>query len=291
MISAGFRKEHEMSIQMSTAASTMRELQKKIDVIANNIANVNTTGYKRQEARFSDALVQSIERQAQPQQEGGRITPPGLRIGSGAKLAQMSIRSEQGSAQLTGRDLDFMIEGDSGYFRVASDGTTRYTRDGSFQLQPVLNSDQVRLVTSSGDSVLDSNNQPIVFDRDYEAIKVNANGVMEVTFKDQANQPVSFQLSIARVNRPNLLEKAGGNLYQLPGNEPEQIAIGTLQVVNLSQQNDKKLQIKQGALETANVDMTEEMTELISTQRLIQSQGRAISFADDMMGLVNTMRG
>lgn len=280
-----------MSIQMNTAASTMRELQKKVDVIANNISNVNTTGYKRLEANFSDTLVQSIERQAQPQQEVGRITPYGIRIGSGAKVAQTSIRSEQGSILATDRPLDFMIQGDSGYFRVASEGMTRYTRDGSFQLQPVLNSNQVRLVTSSGDSVLTSNDQPIIFDGDYEAIKVSENGTIQVTYKDPLKQPAQFQLSIAKINRPNLLEKVGGNLFQLPGTEAEQIANGTLQVINLAQQNDRSIKIKQGALELSNVDLTEEMTELIATQRLIQSQGRAISFADDMMGLVNTIRG
>lgn len=280
-----------MNIQMNTAASTMRELQKKVDIIANNISNVNTTGYKRFEANFSDTLVQSMERQAHSQHEVGRITPYGIRIGSGAKVAQTSIRSEQGSILATDRPLDFMIQGDAGYFRVDSEGTTRYTRDGSFQLQPVLNSNQVRLVTSLGDSVLTSNNQPIVFDGDYDAIKVSENGTIQVTYKDPSKQPAQFQLGIAKINQRNLLEKVGGNLFQLPGTEVEQIANGTLQVLNLAQQNDGSIKIKQGALEMSNVNLTEEMTELITTQRLIQSQGRAISFADDMMGLVNTIRG
>jgi flagellar basal-body rod protein FlgG len=280
-----------MSIQMLSAATTMRELQKKVDIIANNISNVNTNGYKRQEANFSDTLVQSMERQAQPQHEIGRITPYGLRIGSGAKIAQTSLRSEQGSILTTDRPLDFMIQGSNGFFRVASEGKIRYTRDGSFQVQPVLNSTQVRLVTSSGDSVLDSNNLPISFDGDYDAIKVDENGTVQVTFRDPLKQPAQFQLSIARVNRPNLLEKVGGNLFQLPGTEAEQVANGTLQVMNLAEQNDGTFKIKQGSLEMSNVDLTEEMTELISTQRLIQSQGKAISFADDMMGLVNTVRG
>lgn len=280
-----------MSIQMNAAATTMRELQKKVDVIANNIANVNTTGYKRQEANFSDTLVQSIDRQAHLQNEIGRTTPYGIRIGSGAKMAQTSLRSEQGSILTTDRPLDFVIQGSSGYFRVASDGGMRYTRDGSFKLQPVLNSNQLRLVTSSGDSVLDNNNQPIAFDADYDKLKVDPNGMIQVTFKDPSRQSAEIQLSIAKVNRPNLLEKTGGNLYQLPGNEADQVANGTLQVINLSQQNDGTIIIKQGALEMSNVDMTEEMSELITTQRLIQSQGRSISFANDMMGLVNTIRG
>lgn len=280
-----------MNIQMNSAATSMRELQKKVDVIANNISNVNTNGYKRQEANFSDTLVQSITRQAGANNEIGRVTPNGLRIGSGVRVTQTSLRNEQGSIQQTDRPLDFSIQGDSAFFRVASEGKTFYTKDGSFQVQPVLNSNQVNLVTSNGDAVLDSNNNPISFDNDFASIKADQNGTLQVTYKDAGKQPTQIQLSIADINRPNLLEKIGGNRYQLPGTEAEQVANGTLQVVDLSQQNNKNFRINQGSLETSNVDLTEEMTELIATQRLIQSQGKAISFADDMMGLVNTIRG
>jgi flagellar basal-body rod protein FlgG len=279
-----------MNIQMNTAATSMRELQKKIDVIANNISNVNTSGYKRQEVNFSDALTQSFERQAGLQNEIGRMTPNGIRIGSGTKVTQTTLRAEQGSIMKTDRALDFMIQGDTGFFRVASERNTYYTKDGSFQIQPILNSNQVNLVTSSGDSVLDINNVPIAFDRDYDTIKVDENGLIEISYKDSTRQPNQFQLSIADINKPNLLEKVGANRYQLPGTEAAQIANGTLSVVNLSSDSNGSIRINQGALEMSNVDLTDEMTELIATQRLFQSQGRAISFADDMMGLVNTIR-
>lgn len=278
-----------MSIQLQTATTSMRELQKKIDTIANNISNVNTTGYKRQEANFADALFQSIEKQAGPQNEIGRLTPGGLRVGSGAIVSNI-LRTEQGSLQKTDRHLDFAISGDNGFFRVASEGNTFYTKDGSFQVQPILNSNQVNLVTSSGDYVLDINNQPIAFDADYSNIKVSENGTLEISYRDTSKQPTEIQLSIAEVSRPNLLEKIGANRYQLQGTEAENIANGTLQVVNLAEQNNGSIKIAQGFLEMSNVDLTEEMTELIATQRLIQSQGRAISFADDMMGLVNSMK-
>jgi len=278
-----------MSIQLHTATTSMRELQKKIDTIANNISNVNTTGYKRSEANFADTLYHSIEKQAGPQNEIGRLTPNGLRVGSGATISQ-TLRTEQGSLQKTDRQLDFAITGANGFFRVASAGNTFYTKDGSFQVQPILNSNQVSLVTSNGDSVLNSNNQPITFDGDYSNIKVSENGTLEVSYKDTAKQPTEIQLSIAEVSRPNLLEKIGANRYQLQGTEAENIANGTLQVLNLATQNNGNIKIAQGVLEMSNVDLTEEMTELIATQRLIQSQGRAISFADDMMGLVNSMK-
>lgn len=278
-----------MSIQLQTATTSMRELQKKIDTIANNISNINTTGYKRQEANFADALYQSIEKQSGPQNEIGRLTPNGLRVGSGTIVSQ-TIRTEQGALQKTDRQLDFAISGESGFFRVASGGNTFYTKDGSFQLQTILNSNQVRLVTLSGDSVLNNNNQPITFDGDYKNIKVSENGTLEISYRNPVKQPTQIQLSIAEVSRPNLLEKIGGNRYQLQGTEAENIANGTLQVVNLAEQNNDSIKIAQGVLEMSNVNLTDEMTELIATQRLIQSQGRAISFADDMMGLVTTMK-
>lgn len=279
-----------MNIQMNTASTSMRELQKKIDIIANNISNVNTTGYKRQEVNFSDTLVQSIEKQAGPN-EVGRMTPNGLRIGAGVTVSQTTLRTEQGSIMKTDRPLDFMIQGNAGYFRVASEGNTYYTKSGAFQVQPVLNSNQVNLVTSSGDSVLDSNNLPISFDGDYETFKINEKGTLEVSYKNPTKQSTVFQLSIAEINRPNLLEKMGDNRYKFPDTEAQQVANGTLQVLNLAEQNNGSIRVNQGALEMSNVDLADEMTELIATQRLFQSQGRAISFADDMRGLVNTIRG
>lgn len=280
-----------MNIQMNSAATSMRELQKKVDVIANNISNVNTRGYKRQEANFSDTLVQSITRQAGSGNEIGRVTPDGLRIGSGARVTQTSLRNEQGAIQQTDQPFDFSIQGNSGFFRLMSDGKIAYTKDGSFQVQPVLNSDQVNLVTANGDAVLDINNNPISFGSDYAEVKANQNGTLQIVYKDPGKPPTEIQLSIADINRPNLLEKIGGNRYQLPGTEAQQAANGALRIVNLSQPNNSGIRVNQGSLEMSNVDLTEEMTELISTQRLIQSQGKAISFADDMMGLVNTIRG
>ncbi|AIY04086.1 flagellar hook-basal body protein [Planococcus sp. PAMC 21323] len=280
-----------MNIQMNTASNTMSELQKKLDLISNNIANVNTNGYKRQEASFSDALVLSLEKQVGQKNEVGRITPYGLRIGAGAILSQTAVRNDQGSVKQTDRPLDFMIQGESAYFRIESDGNTLYTKDGSFQVQPILNSPQVSLVTANGDAVLGANNQPIVFDADFDNIHLNGRGALEISYKDPDKQPTEIQMGLAQINRQSSLAKVGENKFRLTGTEAEQIANGNLQLINLSQPNDGSIQIKQNALEMSNVDLTDEMTELITTQRLFQSQGRAISYADDMMGLVNTIKG
>lgn len=276
---------------MNTASNTMGELQKKIDLIGNNIANVNTTGYKRQEASFSDALVQSIEKQVGQKNEVGRTTPFGLRVGAGAILSQTAVRNEQGSIRQTDRPLDFMIQGESAYFRVASEENTFYTKDGSFQVQPVPNSSQVSLVTANGDTVLGADNQPILFGADYKDIQLAGNGSLTISYKDPTKQPTEIQMGIAQINRQNSLEKIGENRFRLTGTEAEQVANGNLRLIDLSQQTNGTIGIKQGALEMSNVDLADEMTELITTQRLFQSQGRAISYADDMMGLVNTIKG
>jgi len=235
--------------------------------------------------------VQSIEKQVGPQNEIGRITPYGLRIGTGAILSQTATRNEQGSIRQTDRPLDFMIQGESAYFRVASEDNIFYTKDGSFQVEPVLNSNQVSLVTANGEAVLGADNQPIVFDNDYDSIQLTGSGTLEISYKDPGKPVTEIPLGIAQINRPNSLEKVGGNLFRLTGTEAEQLANGNLQLIDLSQQNDGSISIKQGALEASNVELTDEMTELIATQRLFQSQGRAISYADDMMGLVNTIKG
>ena len=268
-----------MNIQMNAASSTMSELQKKIDVISNNVANVNTTGYKKQQANFADALLHTVTKQAGAG-EAGRSTPPGLRVGGGAILSHGITRHTQGQFQETGRELDFAIQSPDGYFRVSDGENTYYTRDGSFKTEPIPGSDRLALVTSGGDTVLGAGNAPITIAAGYQDIVIGANGVLTINYANQAAETV--QLSTAQVNRTALLEKAGDNRYRLPDTEAEQLANGTLQLVDVP--------VAQGSLETSNVELTDEMTELIATQRLLQSQGRAISFADDMMGLVNTMK-
>lgn len=269
-----------MNIQMNAASGTMRELQKKIDLIANNVANVNTTGYKKQEANFADTLLHSVTKQAGAAHEIGRSTPAGLRIGGGALLSESITRHTQGQYQETGRELDFAIQSPDGYFRISNEDGFFYTRDGSFQTEAIPGSNRLALVTSSGDSVLGADGVPITFRSGYRELTIGENGTVSTSYPGQGTE--TFQLGMAQINRTAALEKAGSNRYRLTGTEAGQLANGTLQWAAFP--------VAQGSLETSNVDLTSEMTELIATQRLLQSQGRAISFADDMMGLVNTMK-
>ncbi len=280
-----------MSIHLYTSAVTMGQLQQKLDTIGNNIANVNTVGFKKREVAFQDLLTREVKNQQFANKEVGRETPYGLRIGHGAKVSQTMLRYEPGSIQDTGRQLDFRIEGLSGFFQVGVLGENgeledvRFTKDGSFNLQPSGN--ELALVNAQGNSVLDVNGNPIILQRGVKDINVTNEGTMIVNYED--NQTEQFQLGVAQVNRPDQLQAVGGNEFRLPGDINEYVNNGTLDFIDL--RNNDTMNIKQGSLEMSNVDLTTEMTELMSTQRLMQFQARSLSMADEMMGLVNNIRG
>lgn len=291
-----------MNIQMITATTTMSQLQKRVDMISNNIANMNTVGYKRRETTFQDVLTQNIKNQPHAQKEIGRETPYGLRVGHGAKLGQTTLRYGQGAVQETGRSLDLMIEGDTGWFRtlrewVDSEGNpiteTSYTRSGAFHLQPnPNNAGQVQLVTPQGYAVLDNLDLPISFDSDFEHMEIDAQGRVLVSYQGY-DQPQTFQLSLAQIHRPDLLESMGENRFRLTGDDQQLIDEGIITLIDLNElnANERPFAIRQGALEMSNVDLSHEMTELMVAQRLMQFQARSISIADDMMGIANSIRG
>lgn len=290
-----------MNIQMITASTTMNQLQKKVDTISHNIANVSTTGYKRREATFQEALTQNIKNQPHGQKEMARQTPYGIRVGHGAILGQTTMRYEQGSMQVTDRPLDFMLEGEKVWFRTMrtwtdEDGNPReellYTRDGSFQLTPDQDDPTyLRLTTAQGLTVLDDLELPIQILSNYERIEMSEEGVLRVYYPGFADQPEEYALNIVQMNRPDLFEGVGENQFRLPGELADHEANDTIFSLDLQGADRGTVKVRQGALEMSNVDLTTEMTELMTTQRLMQFQSRSISMADEMMGLANSIRG
>jgi flagellar basal-body rod protein FlgG len=281
-----------MNLQMVTASNTINQLQKRIDTISNNIANINTVGFKRSEATFQELLTQSIKNQPHGQKEMGRSTPFGVRVGHGMMIGQTTMRYEQGAPQETGRPLDVMIEGESTWFRTArnwvdEEGNQRteeyFTRNGAFQLQPDV-SGGMKLVTNQGLSVLDSNGREIIVGPNSGNIQIDGQGNLVATNATNG-QTQTFRLGLAAINRPDLLEPIGESQFRLAGNVAELEANGgiSFQPINYN--------VRQGALEMANVDLSQEMTELMVSQRLLQFQSRSISIADDMMGVANSIRG
>ncbi|AYA78131.1 flagellar biosynthesis protein FlgG [Bacillus sp. Y1] len=275
-----------MNRTMITATNTLSQLQKQMDIISNNMANVDTNGYKRREATFTDLLVQEFNNQERANKEVNRLTPNGIRQGTGAKLGQAQLIMNQGALKQTGRSLDtaFTKEGQLFKVLVQTNGVNevQYTRNGALYLSP-LSDTEVMLVNGDGLPVLDENNNPITINGEAKDYNINANGQLTVTKTAGATEV--FNLGVVRVNKPQFLEQRGGNLLGLPANIAEDEVL-----TELTGGLRAEISLQQGALEQSNVDLSKEMTELINVQRAYQFQSRSVTLADQMMGLVNGIR-
>lgn len=276
-----------MNSTMITATNTLGQLQKQMDVISSNLANVDTSGFKSRQGTFSDLLFSAFDNQPTASAEVGRMTPNGIRQGVGARLGQVQMNGAQGSLKSTGRSLDFAFQTENQYFKVLSqkDQSVQYTRDGSFSLSPV-SANESMLVTSEGNPVLDENNRPITVTGDVGKTAVNENGQLNVTLTDGSSQV--FNLGVVQVNKPQYLEQKGSNLLGLAAN-----VTGVRQsdvLTDLTGQQRGQISMAQGMLEQSNVNMSKEMTDLLNVQRSYQFQSRSITLADQMMGLINGIR-
>lgn len=279
-----------MNRAMINASVTMGQIQRQIDTIANNIANVNTIGYKRREVTFSDLLFQQVNNQLVPSQEVGRLTPNGIRVGSGAKVAQTAVRMNQGNLQKTDRELDVAITQKDQFFQVQvydnGEMQVRYTKDGSFYFSPNPNNpNELYLVTGQGHFVLGQNG-PIVIPANHQGITISENGLISITDENGNIQDVA-QLELVRVHRPQMLEQIGENLFVLPDNLVE---LGYVPADILNVIPPAEVSVRQGYIEMSNVDLSKELTDLINAQRSYQFNARSVTMADQMLGLINSIR-
>ncbi|MCU9613277.1 flagellar hook-basal body protein [Caldibacillus lycopersici] len=277
-----------MSRMMITASNTMDQLQKQLDIISSNIANSQTTGYKSKNVSFSELMYQQFNNQSGIENEVGRLTPGGIRQGSGARIGQVQTNLSQGAVTDTGRQLDFALTKADQFFKVlVPNGNTiqvQYTRDGAFYLSP-MNNNEMALVTSDGYQVLDEQNNPIIINGNVSELTVNQSGQLSVVNTD--GQTEQFTLGVVQVHNPNALMNTGNNLLAIPdafaGQEADILT-------NLEGAGRQQVGIKQGALEQSNVDISVEMTNLMQTQRAYQFQSRAVTLSDQMQGLINGIR-
>ncbi|MDQ0339443.1 flagellar basal-body rod protein FlgG [Caldalkalibacillus uzonensis] len=281
---------------MLTSATSLRQLQLKVDTHAHNLSNLNTAGFKRREATFQDLLTQQIYNQPHPGQEAGRLTPYGVRIGHGVRISQTTLRPEQGGVLVTERPLDFMIEGPHAWFRLGHTavgeagveaGEVVYTRDGHFQLAPHPELDGlVRVVAADGSPLLAADGGQITFPAHYDTIELREDGTLLAYPAQTPQESVEYNLAVAYIDRPDQLVAIGDNRFRWPGDAAD------IELINLVEQEPggRTIRLRQGALETSNVDLAQEMTQVMATQRLMQLQARSISIADDMMGLANSIR-
>ena len=273
---------------MLTASVTMGQLQKKLDTISNNVANVNTNGFKRREVQFSDLLFQQVNNQSVNRQETGRNTPYGIRVGSGAKVGETSVRLEQGSIIQTGRDLDVALTDKNVFFEIVptEEGQPRqFTRDGSFYLSPnPNNADELFLVNGDGKYVMSENGGTLTVPDNFDSLKITDDGRINVTMNNL--ELTVGRLQLVEVTKPQLMRNIGDNVLSFP--DLANLGLNIDDVLNVLPQNQGKL--IQGSLEGSNVDMGRELSELLLAQRSYQFNARSVTMADQMLGLINSIR-
>ncbi|MEB6112953.1 flagellar hook-basal body protein [Kurthia gibsonii] len=272
---------------MLTATNTMSQLQQKLDTVSSNIANSNTVGYKARNATFGEMLYQQFNNDTGDR--APRQSPAGIRIGVGAQIAQTKLNTKVGNVTQTNRKLDFALTKENQYFTFLSPSSDRLvlSRQGNFYLSPNANG-STSLVNSDGYDVANSNGRSIRFDKDVSDITVTPDGTMNVTFADGSRENV--ELGIAQVSKPNLLKQDEDKYLRYSDDIAAQYP-NEGDIANLIVGNDRaQISVEGGALESSNVDLSKEMSELINTQRSYQMNARTITMADQMLGLINGMR-
>ncbi len=258
---------------LTTAATGMFAQQMNVEVISNNIANATTTGYKRRRAEFADLLYQDMLRVGTQSSDTGTIVPAGVQVGVGVKPVAVYRINEQGNLQLTDNPLDVAIKG-RGFFQVdLPDGTTAYTRAGSFKL-----SNDGTIVTADGFTV-----QPgITIPADTIGITINASGQVEAAVSGSPTPQLVGQFQLANFINEAGLDAIGDNLLV------ETEASGTPVTGNPGSTGFGSLQ--QNFLETSNVNIVSEITDLITAQRTYEINSKVIQASDDMMGTISQIR-
>jgi len=259
---------------LSIAATGMLAQQTNVDVISNNIANINTTGYKRSRAEFQDLLYQNVRRVgAASGSTGGEVVPTGVQVGAGVQTAAVYRINEQGALTTTQNTYDLAIKG-KGFFKVLMpSGETAYTRAGSFQLSPTG-----QIVTQDGYQV-----QPgITIPSDAIDVTINESGAVLVKQDGQTTLQTVGQLELATFPNESGLGAIGNNLLlETPSSgspiagQPNSTGFGSIQ---------------QFYLESSNVNIVSEITNMISAQRAYEMNSKVIDTSNQMMGTLTSMR-
>jgi flagellar basal-body rod protein FlgG len=251
---------------LSIASTGMLAQQTNVEVIANNLANMNTTAFKQQRAEFQDLLYQNIQTPGSQTSDQGTYAPNGIQLGAGVRTAAVYRITTQGDLKSTGNPYDVAIQG-PGFFRVQqADGTDAYTRSGNFSLSP-----QGQLVTQDGLII-----QPgIAIPQNTLSVSINAQGQVNCTIAGNSTPQTVGQLELTRFPNEAGLQALGSNLYlETPGSGSPQAGVpgstgyGTIQ---------------QGFLETSNVNSVDEITALITAQRAYEMNSRIVKAADEML--------
>ena len=254
-----------MMRSLYVAATGLEGEQTKMDVIANNLANVNTTGFKQSRAVFQDLLYQNLR---QPGAQSSQTTqyPSGLQLGTGVRVVSTERLMTQGNLTQTGNALDVGING-QGFFQIMQpNGTIAYSRDGTFQMN-----NQGQLVTSNGYLV----QPPVTIPPNAQSVTIGSDGTVSVVLPGQAQPQQVGTIQLANFINPTGLQSIGDNLYLQTGSsgapktgQPTLNGLGSVQ---------------QGYLESSNVNVVSELVNMISTQRAYEINSKAVSTSDSML--------
>lgn len=263
-----------------TAASGMITQQTNVDVIANNISNINTTGFKRETPQFKTLLYQTIQEESTG--NNGQVRPVGVQVGLGVRNSAIVSQYTKGVISETGNNFDLAIEG-KGFFMIQlPDGSTGYTRNGAFGISMGFNGST--LVNSEGYSVLDATGNPIVFNQNTDVSLINIDSYGNVSYTiDENNQAMITQIGLAQFNNPAGLEKMSNSLLK------ETDASGIARIEAWDNELGKSV-IRSGYLEGSNVEAANEMVDLIVAQRAYEMNSKAIQASDEMLQLANNLR-
>lgn len=261
-----------MMRSLFTAATGMESQQITIDTISNNLANVNTTAFKRSRANFHDLLYQTLRAPGQSS-TSGTVVPSGIQIGSGSRVSSVEKMFNEGAIRITNKSTDLMVEGE-GFFRVQKDdGTIAYTRDGSFRID-----NTGRIVTADGFPLFPEVTVPERVPHD--KIHIGIDGHISARIGDQTED--LGQVILANFVNPTGLDSLGRNLY---GATP---ASGAPILAEPNTQGFGR--IGQGELEGSNVNIVEEMVNMISGQRAYEINSKVIQTGDQMLQQTNNIR-
>ncbi len=258
---------------LSIAATGMDAQQKRVEVISNNLANMNTTAYGTRRAEFADLHYQIVRAAGASSSATGEVVPEGVQLGLGVKTSSISVDMSQGTLKATGGDLDVAIEG-RGFLEVTlPSGETAYTRDGALK-----RSSEGVVVNADGFPIAGNITIPL----DTRRITINPDGEIFAQLAGQATEQSIGAFTLVSFANEKGLEPLGGNLYR------ETAASGTPTQGQPGQ--DGRGTLRQGHLEESNVDVVQQIAELIEAQRGYELNSKVISAADQMMGATTQIR-
>jgi flagellar basal-body rod protein FlgG len=258
---------------MSIGATGMMAQQLNVEVISNNIANLSTSGFKRSRAEFQDMLYENLRRVGSPSTDTGTLLPSGLQVGLGVKPVATYRINAQGNLLVTNNTYDLAVNGRGFYQVQQADGTNAYTRAGSFQLNQ-----NGQIVTADGLQIIPQ----ITVPSNATSVTINASGQVVASIDGQTQLQTLGQLQLATFANPTGLEAIGNNLLKETESSGSPV-VGNPQAAGFGS-------IIQGSLESSNVDIVSEITNLITAQRAYEMNSKVIKTADEMLTTISQLR-